>query len=879
MASSQIPNSSPVFVCYAHKDNDSPDPSKRWLDRLLEHLEPLVLQNLVNAWSDQQIEAGDIWNANIQSQLQQAKAAVLLVSPAFLASKYIRNSELPVLLKQAKEHGLTIISIIIKPCLFAETKFKYPDPANGPEEFSLANLQAANSPTQALSGMSEHEQDRVLLSVAQRLLKLVQQNPLAALAAPTRRCATAAAGPIHNLPFRRNEYFTGREQVLKDLRAAMTRKRAAALTQAISGLGGIGKTQTALEYAYRYAKYYQAIFWVKADSHLALTSSFIEIAALLNLPEKDAQESDQAIHAVMSWLEHNEGWLLIFDNADFPELVKPFRPRSVTGHVLLTSRAQLFDQLGISTPIELQTMLADEAVEFLFTRTGKKADNAAEKAAAIKLADELGYLPLALEQAGAYILAKKARFQDFLAGYGKQRLKLLQESRPVAGEYPQSVVTTWAMNFKEVESASEAAADVLTLSAFLRPDHIPFELIVQGKEELGPIIAAALDEVDENPLLLNQVLVPLTLYSLVRLDSEQQTFSLHRLVQEVVQARLDESARRMWAERAVEALNEVFPLVEFENWPDCERLLSHARQAAWLIEQWEIVSQSAARLLNQTGVYCHYRGQYKEAEPLYKQALAIDEKSFGPDHLEIATDLNNLAELYRQQGKLADAEPLFKQALAIRQQALGPDHPYVAISLNNLAFLYNTQGKLTAAEPLFKQALAVFEEAFGPDHLYVANSLNNLAFLYKQQGRLDDAEPLFKQALAIRQQALGPNHPDVATGLNNLASLYLAQDKLADAEPLFQQAFAIDEKALGPDHPDLATDLNNLALLYYAQGKLTDAEPLYKQAIAILEKALGPQHPNFASCLINYAALLRALHRDDEAAELENRARAIQQAQ
>ena len=177
MASSHIPNALPVFVCYAQKDNESTDPKNRWLDRLLEHLAPLGMQDLVNVWSDQRLEAGDFWDAEIKSQLQQAKAAVLLVSQPFLGSKYIRNSELPVLLKRAMEHGLTIIPIIIKPCLFAETMFKYPDPVAGPEEFSLASLQAANPPSKALSEMEEHEQDRVLLSVAQRLLRLVQRNP------------------------------------------------------------------------------------------------------------------------------------------------------------------------------------------------------------------------------------------------------------------------------------------------------------------------------------------------------------------------------------------------------------------------------------------------------------------------------------------------------------------------------------------------------------------------------------------------------------------------------------------------------------------------------------------------------------------------------
>lgn len=163
-----------VFISYAHTDNESSDPSKRWLDRLLEHLEPLNFQEQVHTWSDKDIEIGADWQSSIQLSLEKARAAVLLISPAFLGSQYIRNSELPVLLKNAKDKGLTIIPIILRPSLFKETLFKYPDPHLGPEEISLASLQSANSPTSPLNSLEEHEQDKVLLSVAQRLLKIIQ---------------------------------------------------------------------------------------------------------------------------------------------------------------------------------------------------------------------------------------------------------------------------------------------------------------------------------------------------------------------------------------------------------------------------------------------------------------------------------------------------------------------------------------------------------------------------------------------------------------------------------------------------------------------------------------------------------------------------------
>ena len=175
--SEMVPSHLPVFVCYAHSDNESPDPSKRWLDRLLEQLAPLAIQDQVCAWSDKDIETGQDWHDRIQQTLENTKAAVLLVSPAFLASKYIRNSEVPLLLKNAKDRGVTIIPVILRHCLFKETKFKYPDPIQGPNELSLSTLQSANSPTTPMNSLEEHEQDRVLLCDSPNSVKNCQTIP------------------------------------------------------------------------------------------------------------------------------------------------------------------------------------------------------------------------------------------------------------------------------------------------------------------------------------------------------------------------------------------------------------------------------------------------------------------------------------------------------------------------------------------------------------------------------------------------------------------------------------------------------------------------------------------------------------------------------
>jgi tetratricopeptide (TPR) repeat protein/CHAT domain-containing protein len=264
----------------------------------------------------------------------------------------------------------------------------------------------------------------------------------------------------------------------------------------------------------------------------------------------------------------------------------------------------------------------------------------------------------------------------------------------------------------------------------------------------------------------------------------------------------------------------------------------------------------ASSLNTLAGLY-YAQGQYAQAEPLYKRALAINEKVFGPDHLSVATGLNNLAYLSSTQGQYAQAEPLYKRSLAILEKALGPDHPNVAQSLNNLAGLYHARGRYAQAEPLYMRSLAIREKALGPDHPAVAQSLNDLAGLYRTQGHYAQAEPLYTRSLAIREKALGPDHPEVAQSLNNLALLYGNQGQHAHAEPLYKRSLAIDEKAFGPDHPEVAASLNNLADLYSTQGQHAEAEPLFKRSLAIKEKAFGPDHPDVALSLNGLAELYR----------------------
>lgn len=834
-----------VFISYAHDDNESDDPGKRWLNRLLEQLQPLVLQDRVKTWSDTEIKAGERWDEAIKEQLRGAKGAVLLVSPAFLASEYIRNSELPVLLMNAMEEGTVVVPVILRHCLFAQTKFKYPDPARGPRELSLSVFQSANPPDRPLNSLEEHEQDAVLLSVAQRILEVADRQPAPAHAAPAQGGAA-----VWTVPLPRNPFFTGREQVLEDLRRALSDDGRAAL----SGLGGVGKTQTAAEYAYRHRGEYDAVLWARADSEESLKANFAALASKLNLPEKDEKDRDVIVAAVKRWLERREGWLLILDNADELGLVSDLLRREWGGHVLLTTRAHA---TGGVARIEISEMMSDEGTLFLLRRSKLigaddelAAASEADRALAGEIAREVGGLPLALDQAGAFIEEGPSSLAEYLELYREEGAQLRAARGGFIADH-EPVTITFSLAFRQVEAANAAAADLLRACAFLAPDAIPEEVFTSGAKELGGNLSSA----EGGGLALVKILGVAGRFSLIRRNTRNGTVSIHRLVQQVLKDEMTEEDRRLWAERAICAQNATFPWADHKNWPLCEKLLPHALEAARLIEKYGLESFEAAHLLNKAGSYCWQRAQYAEARTLFMWAVRIFERVCGPEHSDLATSLNNLATTYKDQGMYAEAVPLLERALTIFEETLGPDDPKVGLALNNLGNVYSDMGKYAQSEPLHQRSLAIREKALGPDHPDVAVSLNNLAILYYEQGRYAEAEPLFARALSVFEKALGPDHPNVAYSLTNLASLLDMQDRYAEAEPLFARALGLREKALGPDHPDLATTLNNLASLYRKQGKHAEAEPLFARALNIWEKVLGPEHPRVATSLNNLAGL------------------------
>jgi len=783
----------------------------------------------LKVWLDRwALPAGQSWQRGMADGLDQADSCAVCIGANTPAGWFQPEIE-RALNRKARDAGFPVIPTILPGG----------DPAN------INNFLELLTWVDLRKGLEDHDAVRALVNGIHRL-------------PPGRgRRENGRERPLFTVPISDNPFFTERGHELADLEQTLKKRGIAALT----GMGGMGKTQTAAKYAYAHREEYPAVLWVRAENQETLYADFSLLAKQLDLKEADAQEQKLVVDAVKRWLDGQPRWLLVLDNVvelDFEDdLIRKADPR--WHHIIVTTQSE--DVGGIDSQ-DLPLMSHDTGALLLLRRAGKIASDAplasaqqADIEAARQISATLGGLPLAIDQAGAYIKETKRSLADYYQ-LMQERLPELLARRGKLDFKHLSVAATFEKSLAELEKRSTGAADLVRATAFLSPDAIPEEIFTEGASKFaGPLQAVAADAV-----AWDEAIGATLVFSLLDRDPDTKTVSVHRTVQIVVRWSMKDDEQRAWAEQVVQAVDAPFPKGTFDvrDWPRCERLLAHAQVCAGFVDEFDVSSVEAAQLLIRTGYYLHGRARFNEAEPLYRRAVAISEEVYKPDHPELATYLNNLAQLLKATNRLAEAEPLYRRALAIDEKALGPDHPNVAIRLNNLATLLQDTNRLEEAESLYRRALAIDERVYGPDHPSVAIRLNNLAGLLQATNRLAEAEPLMRRALAISEKALGPDHPTVAIRLNNLAQLLQATNRLAEAEPLHRRALAIDGKAYGPDHPDVARDLNNLALLLQATNRLAEAEPLMRRALAIFEKSLGGDHPSTITVRNNLEALLRA---------------------
>ncbi|MFW9259191.1 tetratricopeptide repeat protein [Nostoc sp. CALU 546] len=698
------------------------------------------------------------------------------------------------------------------------------------------------------------------------------------------------------------EKFVGREAELEKLHQQLQTSRQVAII-AVAGMGGVGKTELATQYAKQHLQNYQGgVCWLSAqgiDVGIQILR-FAELKFKLIAPD-DWELADRLRYCWQNWQQGEV--LLVFDDVtDYKKQVQPYLPpESPRFKVLLTTRLG-FDRTLPQLPLGvLKPLAAMKLLKSLVERERLKS----EPWVARKICKFLGYLPLALELVGRYLdTMPDLSLEKLLKRLEKKRLEheAVTKANPLM-RYEYGVAEAFALSWEQLDENVQRLGCRLSLYA-LADIHLLVETIEDDEEQ-------ELKVKTTSDLLKLHLLQP----------QGKGIYQLHPLIRQFFQMKLDKSsnadevktafvaqmvevAKRIPQQPNREDIFNLTPhiphLAEVANhlsqylsdedliWPFTGLSWFYQGQGLYLqaepwLQQCEKVTKNrlglehpyvAASLNNLAAVY-HSTGRYSEAERLHLQALELKKRLLGDNHSDVAASLNNLAAVYESTGRYSEAEPLFQQALELSKRLLGDNDSDVATSLNNLAQLYESTGRYSEAEPLHLQALELYKRILGDNHPNVTTSLNNLALLYCSTGRYSEAEPLFQQALELRKRLLGDNHPLVATSLNNLALLYGSTGCYSEAEPLFQQALELRKRLLGDNHSLVAQSMNNLAAVYESTGRYSEAEPLYQQALELRKRLLGDNHSDVANSLNNLAAVYESTGRYSEAEPLYLQALAI----
>ncbi|MEG5015820.1 MULTISPECIES: tetratricopeptide repeat protein [unclassified Microcoleus] len=646
---------------------------------------------------------------------------------------------------------------------------------------------------------------------------------------------------------------------------------------AASGMGGIGKTELAWQYAtfHRDCNTYPAGIWWLFVRDNDLAPQVLQKALRMGIQPPDTLDNleERLQFCYEEWAKQTSGnALLVLDDVNDYRAVQPLLPRNPRFKVLLTARQIVPSPVGC---LPLKVLKPEAALNLLRLTAGDLPGNGlgridAQLEDAQALCQWLDYLPLGIELVGRYLRRKRAlSLAEMLQRLQSQRLEARALQEAEAGMTARrGVAAAFELSWAELKSPARTLGCLLSVFA---QAPIPWELV-----------ADCLPDWDEEELedCRDYELLEQSLLSLVEDETSdsaqsglvQPRYQLHALIREFFAAKLQghadaEILRSNFAVALIAVAKTISYPVTLEVQERVKEALPHLDVVA---EQWSHLLEDSDAVWSFTSLGWVAQGQssWVEAEKWFKACLQMTQQRCGADHPATATSLNNLADLYRAMGRYPEAEPLLVRALSIWEQLLGPDHPQTALSLNNLAALYYAMGRYAEAEPLYVRSLSIYQQQPGADHPNTAPTLNNLAELYRAMRRYSEAEPLLVRSLAIIEQQLGADHPHTAISLNNLALLYRAMRRYAEAEPLLVRSLAIWEQQLGTDHPHTAQSLSNLAELYRAMRRYAEAEPLLVRSLSIYEQQLGADHPDTVMSLNNLANLYHAMGRYPEAEPL-----------
>jgi len=674
------------------------------------------------------------------------------------------------------------------------------------------------------------------------------------------------------VPFERNPRFTGRESDLMKLKESLfigdqTTK------VAIMGLGGVGKTQLALELAYRLRIKDKncSIIWIPAINRESLEQAYLDVAKQLGIIgcREDKEDVKRLVQDHLG-KESAGKWLLVFDNADDIDMwigkseqgssrLIEYLPKSKRGSIIFTTRdRKTAVKLAHQNIVEVGEMNETVATELLQKCLFNK-DLVNNRLDTTTLLNELTYLPLAIVQAAAYISENGLALADYLSLLAEQEedvVDLLSEEFEDDWRYrnvKNPVAVTWLISFDQIRHRDPLAAEYLSFMACVNPKNVPQSLLPPGQSRKKEIDAIG----------------TLNAYSFIAKRPGELAIDVHRLVHLATRNWLrKEKLLARWTSGAIARLAEMLADIGHENKVIWRTYLPHARYALEL----DLVDEYGEDRVNlgwRYGICLDYDGRYNEADISFEQVMKTCRRVLGKEHPSTLTSMANLASTYSHQGRWKEAEELEVQVMETRKRVLGAEHPDTLTSMTNLASTYRDQGRWKEAEELQAKELKICSRVLGAEHPDTLTSIANLALTYKNQGRWKEAEELQAKELKICSRVLGAEHPSTLTSMANLASTYSHQGRWKEAEELEVQVMETRKRVFKAEHPSILSSMANLASTYRNQGRWKEAEELEVQVMEMRKRVLGAEHPSTLTSIANLASTYNDQGRWKEAEELE----------
>ncbi|MER5643356.1 FxSxx-COOH system tetratricopeptide repeat protein [Streptosporangium sp. NPDC002524] len=687
-----------------------------------------------------------------------------------------------------------------------------------------------------------------------------------------------------------NKNFTGREDLLDKLHTGVTSEVTAVVPHALHGFGGVGKTHVAIEYAHRFRHEYDLVWWIPADQPILVRSSLAALAPHLGVASSATMGVEEASRAVLDALRRGEPysrWLLVFDNAEQPEDINEIVPRG-PGHVLITSRNHAWQSVVDTLPVDVFTRA--ESIAFLSKRVPRSTTPDDRN----RLAEQLGDLPLALEQAGALQTETGMSVGQYLHLLEEQTVQLLDANK--ASDYPLSMTAAWSLSVSQLKSKLPEAVKLLRCCAFFGPDPIPRDVFgilpaeFVPESRLGPLLA--------DPILLSKAIRELGRYALVRIDSENRTIQVHRLVQALLRDELSEEDHLSFRREVHLLLAAATPGLPDDNgsWPRYGELLSHVRPS--LVE--ESRDPRIRRFALDVVRYLYSSGNYQSAVDLVGSFIRRWREDSGPDDRDVLSAQRHLGIVLREFGDYRASFELNRDTLARMRAVLGHDHEETLLLVNSHGADMRMRGDFAAALEHDRESLRRHEEAFGPDHRRTLRAMNNLSVdymllgdyrqafelqkvLYTKQhssvsrssslvmlasrnglarivrlrGDYSEACDLGEDAYEFGVQELGPDHPWTLRVAKDLSIAKRRAGLVDEAFEIAQRTYERQDRIFGRDHHDTLAAALCLANAQRTRGEIAEALELLRDTAARYPRRYGDEHPFTFGCDMNLALLLR----------------------